>query len=203
LLVIRGLRVVVMSLKTIIRSVLSLNRVCALMITATVLLGATILICFLSKPNEPTYHGRPLTYWLSMCDTGWHEDATAEKAIQHIGTNGIPTIIRLLERRKSVFDRIRNQNRSRVLAERGFEVLGERAKPAIPELIRLTKSRDPEIRYTALRCIFECVGSTPDLEAFVAAPMLKDSNLAVRALAQKIYEHPEIYAIPQIRDSAK
>ena len=75
-----------------------------------------MLVCFLlaiagaagwltlTWPREPTYNGKPLTYWLehylppptNIGSSYALSDPAAAEAIRRIGTNGIPTLLRLL-----------------------------------------------------------------------------------------------------------
>src|SRR5947207_1339961 len=52
-----------------------------------------------SRPREPVYRGKTLTYWLEVINTnGW---ASGEKpeAVRHIGTNAIPILLNLISTR--------------------------------------------------------------------------------------------------------
>src|SRR5688572_11297496 len=69
-----------------------------------VVVGVGFVIWGASGPPEPVYEGRKLTSWLGghlpnssanppYNSPGWHK---AEEAIRGIGTNGIPTLLRML-----------------------------------------------------------------------------------------------------------
>ena len=62
-----------------------------LFLGALVLLG--LLIFVLVKPNEPSYAGHTLSYWLNAPASAEQPDE-AVRAIQAIGTNAIPTLLR-------------------------------------------------------------------------------------------------------------
>ncbi len=63
----------------------------------------------LSHPSEPTYQGKPLTYWLDNyafhfeSTNGLAAETNAINAVCEIGTNGIPTLLRLLDAKDSNF----------------------------------------------------------------------------------------------------
>src|SRR6266478_5126415 len=70
------------------------------------LLGSAIglLLWQASRQREPVFEGRTLTSWLEshvpnssanppFNSPGWDK---AEKALRHIGTNGIPTLLRMI-----------------------------------------------------------------------------------------------------------
>jgi hypothetical protein len=75
--------------------------------TVLVVIIAGSLVFYLSRSKEPTYEGRTLTQWLDKyamdtlrigtpnLDAPQHADSI--RAIRAIGTNGIPTLLQLLE----------------------------------------------------------------------------------------------------------
>ena len=114
-----------------------------------------------SGTREPVFQGRTLSVWLDhhvpssaarppFGSPGWKE---ADEAIRHIGTNGIPTLLRMLRAkdrppwvRKLIetawrFGLKRLQYRYAMElheeAEYAFEMLGGTAVSAVPELIRI------------------------------------------------------------------
>jgi HEAT repeat protein len=107
--------------------------------------------------QEPVYQGKKLSDWLEGCDkshwvgTEWREST---EAVQHIGTNAIPTLLSKLRQKDSAvvmklrswatrqqFVRIRIRYVSAAAqnhkAAVGFEALGPAAKTAVPELIKI------------------------------------------------------------------
>jgi HEAT repeat protein len=110
--------------------------------------------------KEPSYQGRTLTEWTRDIDPHvavlvGHEPP-AWTAISRIGTNAIPTLLRWMaekdppEPQKThlapCYTLVRSER-----AELAFHILGETARPAIPELTRLAlTTKDPE---RADRCI--------------------------------------------------
>src|SRR5688572_24228507 len=61
----------------------------ALLIVAAVLIGWLAV-----NDKEPRYDGRPLTYWVEALASGKENRAHAEEAIQKIGTNAFPSVLR-------------------------------------------------------------------------------------------------------------
>lgn len=114
------------------------------------------LVCFSvwQLPREPVYRGEALTVWLRAYSSGpasreWRE---ADEAVRQAGTNSIPVLLRMLRQRDSTWKswiaslakrqslvRIHFVSAAERIAEasRAFVVLGDLAKDALPELIRL------------------------------------------------------------------
>ncbi len=128
------------------------------------LLGAILLIAVVgvatwlvlpSRDNEPVYKGKPLSVWLKGYDLETKtfpespEEQQADEAVQHIGTNAIPTLLRMLRKKdppadvkiimslvKRSYDILaasRNNNR----AADAFRNLGPSASNAVPALIEI------------------------------------------------------------------
>lgn len=126
------------------------------------------IVCLIAIPSarssEPSYNGRPLSEWLLVLEegrtlSGEPVDApVAEAAIRQIGTNGIPTLIDLLnvydERSaKKVLSKLHNKELTawfkyeenifsgceniRKLGLRGFSILGTNAEYAVPQITKV------------------------------------------------------------------
>jgi HEAT repeat protein len=110
--------------------------------------------------QEPSYKGRTLTEWTRDIDPHVSVPAGYEPpewiAITRIGTNAIPTLLKWMAEKDPpepqkpnlapCYTIVRSKR-----AELAFQILGETARPAIPELTRLAlTTRDPE---RADRCI--------------------------------------------------
>jgi HEAT repeat protein len=128
---------------------------------------------FILKPREPSYQGRSLSNWLEEASEGGfgiYPDARPEavNAIRQIGTNAIPTLLKMAKAKDSkltFFLRKWNNRFPRLdlpffpteemrgLAVTGFYVLGPKAKSAVPGLTGLLKSDDEDIRITAALCL--------------------------------------------------
>jgi hypothetical protein len=121
--------------------------------------GIFFLVPYLA---EPRYQGRRLSYWLGEYLGGTaRAQAQAEEAVLAIGSEGVPTLMRLLlparesslkrflERKLGV-EFIRDdasESARRQMGAIGFQLLGERAAPAIPLLVPILE--DPDRSYVA------------------------------------------------------
>ena len=125
--------------------------------------------------SEPVYEGHTLTEWLyenrkaPLPESG-HPDPKepkliSEKAIRAIGTNALPTLLRMmaakdapiktrfiaLSRRQTFLKtNIQDAHSKRFLAYLGFQILGSDAKDAVPELATLARNDDVDIRVFSL-----------------------------------------------------
>ena len=140
------------------------------------LVAATAAIIAFAWPaeREPVYHGQKLSEWLRIYRRPMHDrdnKLEARAAIQQIGTNAIPCLLKWIAARPPAWsravgrlhaswnpaNRIINalQERSvqtadmRWTAAFGFEILGETASNAIPNLVRMLDSDDPQQHWPA------------------------------------------------------
>lgn len=109
--------------------------------------------------EEPSYNGRLLSQWLGDMDERqlWVKGGPTEKAVQAMGTNAIPTLLKWIsyepswaelsrEREEKVVHWRPVTNLNRYPAQRGeragcgFGYLGAGARSAIPELTRLART---------------------------------------------------------------
>ncbi len=147
----------------------------ALSLCALVIIGW--LVFAFPRAREPRYRGRTLTEWIG--DTlreptsnvtnspAWQKSSEAAK---HMAPEAVPWLLKLIQARDSrlkqqvagLFDyvpivhiHITRAYETVKIAEQGFALLGEDAKPAWPELIRLTESPDVNIRAHAFECLCE------------------------------------------------
>jgi HEAT repeat protein len=128
-----------------------------------------------AHPSEPAHNGRRLSVWLTMYsspdDFGYTTPQTrtaaqaeAVLAVHQIGTNAIPALLRMARAHDSLSQRNliyrlraatmglvnpRLDYEYQILAKKGFELLGESAKPAVPSLAQLLNSEDGNVRETA------------------------------------------------------
>ena len=100
-------------------------------------------------PDEPSYNGRRLGEWLGMrIEGGGDLTPAAKDAIHQAGTNAIPALLKRLTyvRPPYCFSPFQiNMN-----AAGGFIMLGELAKPALPELWIIMDSTNNDIALTAM-----------------------------------------------------
>ena len=119
--------------------------------------------------SEPRWQGRRLSSWLGDMRPGRPEEQQrqAEAAIQAIGINGIPTLLRLMRAEDSSLKRFihemePNSRKSRfprtqfhwayedwANATQGFDILGPAAAAAVPEIVGYL-AEDQRGRYAAL-----------------------------------------------------
>jgi hypothetical protein len=109
--------------------------------------------------GEPTYAGKPLSFWLKGFDIGYNDprkpshDQSVE-ALREAGTNAIPTLLRMLRSRDSDLNHRLTRllakqrvikvdyvsaDRQRWAAREALSALGLAAKPAIPELVAIAR----------------------------------------------------------------
>jgi len=129
------------------------------------LLGAIAVTAFvvpLFRSNEPVYQGRRLSAWLRVVASVNEVEADqATEAVKEMGTNALPTLIRMLGTRESLLKSKLRQASFRYplvwrfnilgadppeLAWIGFRILSSHAKPAVPQLIEMLGTEDDLIR---------------------------------------------------------
>lgn len=133
------------------------------------------------EPPEPVFQGKPLSTWLAGYERGqaitlteqlWNADA--EAAIHHIGTNAIPTLLRMLRAQDSglKFKLITLLQKQHVVkinyvpaniqnkrASSGFALLGTSGSNAVPALVEMLDQSDPGSfqQYYVIYCL-ACIG---------------------------------------------
>ncbi len=171
--------------------------------------------------HEPVYQGKPLSFWLEGCDPGNINHAhlkgqspptwtQGNAAIREIGTNAIPTLLRMLEQPDSRFKLIitkllqkqhfikaplapvnRNLN-----AYFGFVALGPSASNAVPRLIEIF-DRDPApVPQQAVPAILGGFGPAAAQAVPALLRAVTHTNAIVRGNA--IYALRQIYAAPNL-----
>jgi HEAT repeat protein len=166
---------------------------------------------FLLKPREPSYQGKPLSIWLLKALYSGADDSEACNAIQHIGTNAIPTLLdyasardtRLMKsllqmnEKESLIPRpFYSQDERHAMAQRGFAILGPDAKSAVPALVALMGNKDDSVRLSAIFCL-GCIGAAakdavPDLIRELQREEVSTNN-----------EYAAPYALGQIGPAAR
>lgn len=166
------------------------------------------LFWYLLPPKEPVYEGKSLTLWLKELSeqnlpAGSDQEqalraskaAKARQAVQQIGTNAIPQLLKmlrscrpeskvrqytesLLERQHLIDVQLPAHEDLSWLTPSGFEVLGPAGVPAIPELCRLLANS-----YTSLQsanCLRQIGAAAVPALATVVTNM--DRNISLPAL---------------------
>jgi HEAT repeat protein len=99
-------------------------------------------------PDEPVYGGKSLGQWLKAQDRDGDFPKDAKEALQHIGTNAIPSLLRRLVYVQPPFGL--PDFDVTIGAVRGFITLGEQARPALPQLRMLMDSTNGDIALHAM-----------------------------------------------------
>jgi hypothetical protein len=203
-----------------------------IIITLPALILAGLLYLSL-RPTEPTYQGKTLSQWLSKYNDAMQrmglsfdpdvpEVANSTQAIKAIGTNGIPTRLRLLQSKdikgstqlESFVQRlgwkkfhITHAHEKRRLGALGFYVLGEDARSASPAVIHILETGSTETGLDVLICL-DRIQPPKEIVLPVLTQKLNNSNreLSLRIafwLICNYYEEAEkagVYKLyPQLR----
>lgn len=184
-----------------------------------------LIVC---QPSEPIYQGKPLTFWCEQYADNFYPDSDnelkkqAELAIRTIGTNAVPTLLRMLKAKDSKFKLrlIELASKQHLInikwkmaefrhgeALQGLLALGPQAKSALPTLLELYgdyehhryvnyKDRTIGYVYSTIAQIFASIGP----EAVDAVPLLvqetTDSRSDVRLNA--VFALRQIHARPNL-----
>src|SRR3954469_24062050 len=65
-----------------------------------------ILIVLFQNRREPVYNSKPLSYWVTHVNDITPEGPTARMAVYEIGAPAVPYLIKQLERRETLIDRL-------------------------------------------------------------------------------------------------
>jgi hypothetical protein len=140
------------------------------------LAGAAIFAAIIRTNGEPSYEGRPLSFWLDQLTSGRSvsERSQAQLAITQIGTNALPVLLTMLAKRDSkarqtlqtLLDRqfvghFRSAAEYHLMARNGFCVLGRMASPVESQLAKLSRDKDPDISRTAGEALLDVSGGFP------------------------------------------
>jgi HEAT repeat protein len=183
-------------------------------------LAVGIAVILSRSPREPVSHGKPLSAWLKELDFSrpFVLSEEAKAAIRDTGTNGVPTLLRMILYRDSdlkldlmkLADEqklIRFQFADAVLIQQqglaGLQALGPAGRAAVPELLKAFN--DPallEIRPT-IASSFGVIG--PDareaIPTLLSALASTNEHLCTHALSSlaQIHEEPDLVVPALIR----
>jgi hypothetical protein len=129
---------------------------------------------FASEPSDPVYQGRRLSEWvddnyqshLAVARPGLSKGAQerAENAIRHIGTNAIPTLLKMIrytdsplkkkimalaDKQRLITVNIHPEDYYHDSAYTAFMALGPVAKPAVPNLVALLTDKHSSVQTNA------------------------------------------------------
>lgn len=171
---------------------------------AVALLGLGLFVlAVVWRPAEPCYQGKSLNQWIesnysSITTSGAtapSSKAQAEEAIRQMGTNALPTLIRMIQARDSFIKRMLMDlaakqhflklnftpvNRLRFGAALSYEILGAAAKVQVPQLTNiLTNSNIPQVRQCAATAL-GFIGEEAKSAAGALLVTAKDQDAQVR-----------------------
>ena len=169
----------------------------ALAVLAVALGAATV--CLVVKPSdEPVYQGKRLSDWLKAYTPQPPPPARekADKAVRQIGTNAIPTLLRMLRAKDSSlkFSLMRFAYRHGITAIRpaafsnqeaveGFRVLGATGVSAVPSLVEIVDQNiSPESQAFAFLAL-EQIGFSGKEAAPALVRWSTSTNASLRSLA--------------------
>lgn len=164
---------------------------------------------------EPTFGGRGLSEWLDEYDNNLRfeegdgrrkfSDAEIETALNTIGERAFPQLMKwvrakdspyrsklnsLLDRQHWIRFRFTDAMSRQCLASRGFQFYGSFTKPLQPALIRMTSSRNADLRDIAYECFYF---SRPDRSVFlpIALRGLQEPSVAAMTAQWLVERFPE------------
>lgn len=144
-------------------------------------------IVFLTIPKEPSWHGKTLTEWLErsrasqVLNVG-NPSHEPDQAIRAIGTNGLPTLIRLLNAKdgalksklirlvndqKLIHAHIKTDFEKQEAGLTGFNILGSNALAAFPNLMKLWEHKRGQFSSDLAVGLLSTVA--PDTNVFLGA----------------------------------
>jgi hypothetical protein len=151
-----------------------------MLVCAGVIVIVTIVVW--PREREPEYQGKTLTEWVGEyevgCLIGYGDTNAASEAVNRIGTNGLPWLVKWIAQESGDWKRnfsrtarirvtgrvtaytqmaiFRSLEAADIKAETavsGFEILREAASPATPELVSLMRYRSRTVSQRAIRAL--------------------------------------------------
>ena len=186
------------------------NLLLAGLVAVAIMGGLAWLIVRSHEPPEPVYQGKRLSEWLLPRTDGTF-DPGAKQAVHKIGTNAIPTLLRMLRARDSklklklvglaqkqrlikinfVSADIRNYE-----AGWGFEILGSIASNAVPALIQIYAENISETSQTATIGAIGFIGPAAAAAVPVLLRTAANTNAPVRDSA--VWALGQLHAEPEL-----
>jgi len=99
-------------------------------------------------PDDPSYHGKPLSEWLHTLRRSSEMPTNCVKALKNMGTNVIPVLLRRVEYKDPVFGLADFEVSMEGVT--GLIALGDQAKPALPRLAELMDGNDGDLALRAM-----------------------------------------------------
>lgn len=167
----------------------------SLAILAVVVLGVLIWQVLYPRQPDPVIDGKPLTQWMEGYVGGPSVTAAANQVLEKVGTNAIPTLLRMLQKRDSNFKRkvmelVQKQHFIKIHylpAERcnqaayfAFLKLGARAEAAVPELIQIFELNISPFSQQCTASSLASLGPAANVAIPILASALTNANPLVR-----------------------
>jgi hypothetical protein len=167
--------------------------------------------------REPVYRGKTLTLWLrtyaysssyGRYSRAWNE---ADDAVHHIGTNGIPILLRMIRQKDSNLKLrlVALAKKQRLIkihfvpaaernveASRAFIVLGDVAKGAVPALLKLCNENISVDSRCAIEDSLAWIG--PAAKPAIPVLLHATTNSAPKVRANALWALGEIHAEPRL-----
>jgi hypothetical protein len=99
-------------------------------------------------PGDPSYQGKSLGEWLQVLRRSSEHPSSCEQALQNMGTKVIPALLHRIEYKDPVFGL--TDFEVSMGGASGLMALGDRAKPALPQLANLMDTNDRDVALCAL-----------------------------------------------------
>jgi HEAT repeat protein len=103
---------------------------------------------------------------------------TADAVLQSIGADAVPALVKAI------------RDKTNDYADGTLGRLGAKARPAIPELVKLLKDTDPKLRLRAVRCLLQ-LGPEADDALPALREAAQDGDLTVRRFAEQAVRNAE------------
>jgi HEAT repeat protein len=186
-------------------------------VIAVLLLG---FVWGIARPGEPTCDGRSLTHWMAVLGgADQDEEAHAFAAIEKVGTNGVRFILPRLGTRDSAlrFQVLALIQRAPILrihfttprerrqqAKLALILAGEESmRGSISDLVRLSRDKDPGVRFTAVELLsgfpVNDPATLPALRAAQADPDARVSAAAQQALGSRSAADRGVQRLREVR----
>jgi hypothetical protein len=185
----------------------------------TLLLIAWVYVLVCQDSRRPVYHGKPLALWLqtySSSGRGSPEWKLADEAVRHMGTNCFPVLLRMIRQKDSptktwLFSFAQKHGLGKrlakrfhllpasahnVAASRAFIALGDRAKDAVPALVRMYDEDLSAESRSAIEDALAWIG--PASKPAISLLMRGTANANPSVRANALWALGEIHAEPEL-----
>ncbi|HKI69978.1 MAG TPA: hypothetical protein VKA67_10345, partial [Verrucomicrobiae bacterium] len=196
----------------------SMKKLSCRMLTVSLIagcLGVGLSAC-VQQNSEPLVNGKPLSFWLrqynSTSVSGGEPEKTAlneqaVSAVRSIGTNAIPTLLKLIRTTNSHQQSLRNHypqpvhlSEANIEGINGFFILGEAASNAVPALVEIFEDQKSPTSQASAAWALDGIGpgATAAIPALLRAATNSESSthpLAFLVLAEIPASYDEVIPI--------